>query len=398
VELAGSGWKMITRIEASRYRCLQSVNQSLEPFQILVGPNGSGKSAFLDVVAFLGTSVSEGLQAALDERTENFYDLVWGREGSSFELAIEAKIPEDRRVPIQSGTPEAVRYEVEIRLDPSTETLVYARERASIRTAGSDWQSAIKVVSRDPKFVHFQFEVTPQVGDVAIHPNYSSLPNLVDDSKFPATAWFRDLLSRGVQSVKLDVNELRKPSPLHHGTLKRFTGSSLARAVNQLKENGAENFEAWLAHLRTSLPDLDGVRTVLRPEDKHRYLMVRYDNGVEVPSWALSEGTLRLLALTLLAYVPDFQGVYLVKEPENGVHPAAIETIYQSLSSIYEGQVLMASHSPILLSLAKPEELLCFAKTPEGTAIVRGSEHPALREWRGEVNLSDLFAAGVLGK
>lgn len=33
----------------------------------------------------------------------------------------------------------------------------------------------------------------------------------------------------------------------------------------------------------------------------------------------------------------------------------------------------------------------------QATDIVRGDEHPALREWRGEVNLSELYAAGVLG-
>lgn len=148
--------------------------------------------------------------------------------------------------------------------------------------------------------------------------------------------------------------------------------------------------------MRTGLPDLVAVRTVLRPEDRHRYLMVRYANGIEVPSWNLSEGTLRLLALTLLAYIPDFQGVCLIEEPENGVHPAALETIYQSLSSIYEGQVLLATHSPMLLALAKPEELLCFRRTDEGTEIVRGSDHPALRDWKREVSLADYFAAGVL--
>ena len=45
-----------------------------------------------------------------------------------------------------------------------------------------------------------------------------------------------------------------------------------------------------------------------------------------------------------------------------------------------------------------PGEVLCFKKNEAGaTNIVRGSEHPALREWRGETNLSTLFAAGVLG-
>jgi hypothetical protein len=28
-------------------------------------------------------------------------------------------------------------------------------------------------------------------------------------------------------------------------------------------------------HIQTSLPDIETVQTVLRPEDKHRYLMVR---------------------------------------------------------------------------------------------------------------------------
>jgi len=28
---------------------------------------------------------------------------------------------------------------------------------------------------------------------------------------------------------------------------------------------------------------------------------------------------------------------------------------------------------------------------------VPGNEHPVLQEWKGEVSLSDLFAAGVLG-
>ena len=43
-------------------------------------------------------------------------------------------------------------------------------------------------------------------------------------------------------------------------------------------------------------------------------------------------------------------------------------------------------------------DVLCFAKTAEGaTDIVRGDAHPALKNWKGETNLSVLFAAGVLG-
>jgi predicted ATPase len=81
---------MITRIEALNYRCLRYVRQPLGPFHVLVGPNASGKTTFLDVVALLGRLVSDGLEAAIGERTQNFQDLVWGRSGQRFDLAIEA--------------------------------------------------------------------------------------------------------------------------------------------------------------------------------------------------------------------------------------------------------------------------------------------------------------------
>jgi predicted ATPase len=164
-----------------------------------------------------------------------------------------------------------------------------------------------------------------------------------------------------------------------------------------LKDTDPLQFNNWIEHVRTALPDLETVDSKLRPEDNHRYILLRFANGVTAPSWVVSEGTLRLLALTFLAYAPGFEGIYMIEEPENGVHPTAVETIYQSLSSVYEAQVLMATHSPILVSLANPEQLLCFTRGEEGTSIVRGNDHPVLRDWKKDVSLSDLFAAGVLG-
>jgi hypothetical protein len=58
----------------------------------------------------------------------------------------------------------------------------------------------------------------------------------------------------------------------------------------------------------------------------------------------------------------------------------------------------LATHSPVILSVAEVDKVLCFKKTKSGaTDIVRGSEHPALRDWKGGVNLGVLFAGGVLG-
>lgn len=376
---------MITRVEAKLYRCIRSMSQDVRHLQVLVGPNGSGKSVFLDIISFLSTFMSSGLYKAVEDRSLNFHDLVWRRDGSRFELAIEAKTP------ISEGT-KIIRYELAVRLDPLQDALVIEKE-AVVLTSDGERQT---VVSRDSTSCCFRTE-TPEhnVARSEIRGTYSVLGNV--DERFPATVWLRELFQLWTQTVILDNKALRSPSPPGQNSAKTYDGSTLARLVWQLQEHSQAAFARWVAHIRTALPDLDTIKSISRPEDKTRYLMLGYKNGVEAPSWVLSDGTLRLLALTILAYRPNFKGVYLIEEPENGVHPTALETIYQSLSSTYDGQVLTTSHSPILLNLTKPEELLCFQKTPEGTEIVRGDKHPLLQDWKGGVSLSDLFAAGVLG-
>jgi predicted ATPase len=175
-------------------------------------------------------------------------------------------------------------------------------------------------------------------------------------------------------------------------------GSNLPWVAADLQRRAPERFADWVAHLGTALPDLESIRIVEREDDKHRYLVLGYRGGLEVPSWMASDGTLRLLALTLPAYLNGLEGIYLIEEPENGIHPRAVETMFQSLSSVYGSQVLLATHSPVILSVADPKDVLCFAKSPEGaTDIVTGENHPALRAWHGETNLGVLFASGVLG-
>lgn len=138
--------------------------------------------------------------------------------------------------------------------------------------------------------------------------------------------------------------------------------------------------------MREALPDLQSVSTHEREEDRHRYVVLRYENGLQAPSWLASDGTLRLLALTLLAYVPEQSGTYLIEEPENGIHPRAVETVYQSLSSVYDAQVLLATHSPVVLGPVDLDQVLCFARDADGaTGLVRGRLHPRLRERRGDV-------------
>jgi predicted ATPase len=422
---------MITLIEAKNFRCLRYIKQRLGRFHVLVGPNASGKTTFLDVISFLGQLVSDGLEAAVSERTENFQDLVWERRGDDFELAIEVMIPGERRSMLRDKEFDTIRYEVAIELDKEGGEVVIRSEKVTLKrenkhTAEEEEQRELfpksqlqpdtiitpkrtpgcrTVVNKVPGGNdNFYSEVHLESGKgwtpaFKLGSKKSALGNLPEDeSKFPVSTWFKQFLAGGIQQFILNSLLIRKASPPGYGRGFRSDGSNLPWIVADLRKNYPEKVEEWVCHLQTALPDLEDIRTVERADDKHRYLMFCYRGGLEVPSWMASDGTLRLLALTLPAYLPSLKGVYLIEEPENGIHPRAVETAFQSLSSVYNTQILLATHSPVILSMVKADEVLCFAKTEEGaTDIVMGSNHPNLRDWKEETNLGTLFAGGVLG-
>jgi len=419
---------MIHSIEALKYRCLRYVKQGLGSFHLLVGPNGSGKSTFLDVISFLADLLMQGPDFAVEERASKgnrVEELVWNRESSRFELAINLRIPEQLERLNKQHT--ICRYEVAIGMteqEPGASVLAENLMLLSEEELPTGEQRSLFPVDPAPPATillglqpqkrrsrtvlkkiessgndYFRSETTKWNLLFRFGPSKPALANLPEDAtRFPVAMWARTALMGGIQTIALDIAQMRQPSPKRDGKFLWADGSNLASVVDRLRNRSPKLFENWVAHVKTILPDIKAINTRYRPEDRHVYLTLSYENGVRVPSWLVSDGTLRMLALTALPYIKPHDDVYLIEEPENGVHPRAVEGVFQSLTSVYDAQVLVATHSPVLLRLAKPDQILCFDKTAAGaTDVITGSEHPRLKEWQGEVEIGDLFAAGVLG-
>ncbi|MFP4215411.1 MAG: methylation-associated defense system AAA family ATPase MAD3 [Phycisphaerae bacterium] len=424
---------MIRVIEALNYRCLQYVHQTLDDFRILIGPNASGKTTFLDVVGFLGDLLSEGLDSAITNRSTDLHDLFFMGKGNRFELAVELEVPADRTkmLPTKREFP-FVRYEVAVGLSPESDEYHILDEQVVLtrfqsegparsktrdlfpnptpppktimhpRQVGRDKHRAVRKVYEGND--NFYSEKGKGAGSkwapsIRLGPRKSALANMpADEEQFPISTWLRETLINGTQRLMLNSLALRQSSRPGQGRVFKPDGSNLPWVIESLRSRAPERFGLWIEQLQTALPDIQDIRTVELPDTKHRFLQIIYPGGLKVPSWTASDGTLRMLALTLPAYLPDFEGIYLIEEPENGIHPMAMETVYQALKAVYRAQILLATHSPVILGCATAGEILCFKKDDTGaTDVVTGACHPALRQWQDSLNLSDLYASGVLG-
>jgi hypothetical protein len=221
-----------------------------------------------------------------------------------------------------------------------------------------------------------------------------------DETLFPAALWFASLLRGGVVYFDPNWEALRSPAP--PGLPKRLiaSGQNLPWLALGLQDSDPEEFAAWIDHVRTALPQVNSIHVHEREEDHFAYFSVEYEGGYRVTSSGISDGTLKILALTLLSFLDDkvMPRLLVTEEPENGIHPQAIETALQSLSMLYDAQVWLSTHSPIVLAQTELRDVLATRLGKDGSVtVVPGNKHPQLRDWRGTIDIGSLFAAGVLG-
>lgn len=415
---------MIKRIEALYYKGFKHIFIDISNYNILVGPNASGKSSLLDIFTFLKDVLTENPRAAVEKRCAGFNELVWNRERGYFELVLEFHIPADK-----SKLYKFARYEITLSQNETKgvileneqlwliknengldhkkqereQLLLFPREPSAPehiitqrRSNPTGWR---KVVSKSDKGNdYFRSETTDWNITYRFGPQKASLARIPEDeTRFPISLWIKNILMEGIQFLQLNSVDMRWPCRPDAPIAFEPSGSNLPKVVKYLQENYREIFNRWVEHVKTALPDIEKIEIEERPQDRFLYLVIHYQNELSIPSWLLSDGTLRLLAQTLIAYLPEQDKLYIIEEPENGLHPQAIETVVQSLSSVYNNQIILATHSPVVLRLAKPQDILCFSKTKTGAVdIVRGNDHPKLKDWKKDVDLATLHAAGVL--
>lgn len=415
---------MLTRLKVDGFKNLVGVDVRFCPFTCIAGANGVGKSNLFDAIRFLSLaanpnySLLEAAQRVRDESGRNtdvrgIFHRTGDRTAETISFEVEMIVPRDAIDALgQTGraTTTFLRYKLVIRLRTAAtngtnanpleivkEELVHikkssAPEHLLFPLNAHEWRDRVVIGRR----AGIAFISTTQKEDgtsiIKLHQDAQdakgggraferaaeTLPRTVLSSSTAAESPTALCARREMQSwrlLQLEPTALRQPDEFTAPAHIESNGRHLAANLNRLalKDDPARVY----GQLANRLSELIGtVRTIRIDRDEKRELltlMMTGDDGTELPARALSDGTLRFLALSVLELDPETPGVICLEEPENGIHPDRIPAMLRLLGDIATDpnepadetnplrQVIVNTHSPSVV-MAVPEESVLLAR------------------------------------
>ncbi len=444
---------MLTRLKVNGFKNLVDVDVYFGPFTCIAGANGVGKSNLFDAIRFLSALADKPLvDAALSVRDEggrtadlrSLFHRVGSHEDPEMSFEAEMIVPQVGTDDLGQQAQASItflRYTIVLsyRRDESAaaggalelrkEELVHinlgdAREhlpfphlpswRKSViigRRSGGPFISTDEGAARQVKLHQDRVQGRP-LSRLA-----TSLPRTVLSVTTAAESPTALLARREMQSwrlLQLEPSALRQPDEFTAGNHLGMDGAHLPATLYRLARPTRTDAaidspsiaaeQGIYAQVANTLSELiDDVRSVRVERDDRRELLTLYvtdSRGTSHPARALSDGTLRFLALAILLLEQESQGLICLEEPENGIHPERIPAILQLLQNIAVDaqqpmgagnplrQVIVNTHSPAIVSQVADDSLL-VAEAKEtirdGRRFPRVCFSPLPDTWRAQV-------------
>jgi len=413
---------MLTRLQVSGFKNLVDVEVYFGPFTCIAGANGVGKSNLFDAIAFLSALAEKPLiDAALCVRDEggrsgdvrSLFHRVGGKYSDEISFQAEMVVPKSGYDDLGQPAEAAItflRYALVLRYRPDEgqravggleilkEELTHikrgdASKHLPFAPSGA-WRKSVITGVRGTPFISTESDRSGNTV-IKIHQDgkagrarmlsATNLPRTAISATSAAETPTATLARREMQSWKLlqlEPSSLRAPDPFTAPTKLGSDGSHLAATLYRMGRAGSTG-ERIAAHsvdnstyakVANRLSELlEDVRSLSISRDENRELLTLFvegRDGTAHPARALSDGTLRFLALAVMELDPEAQGVLCLEEPENGIHPKRIPAILNLLQDIAVDtdsavgpdnplrQVIVNTHSPSVVAQVPDDSLL----------------------------------------
>ncbi len=399
---------MLTRLKINGFKNLKDVDLRFGLFTCIAGANGVGKSNLFDAITFLSNLASMQMVAAATKvrgtngQASDIRDLFTFDQNNTplpMEFIVEVIAPKTVTDDFGQEAKTTATY-LEYRLvlclatDQNAKEVIYIHDEYLKKKSKREAKNELGFTASEGFITTFVIDKkhkrnTPFIETIEeagqrIIKRYGEGEGSGQPQKIPARRTQQTVLSginsnshptalamrREMQSwqlLQLEPSALRSTDEFASDSKVTAQGHHLPSALTRIGL-----YADVAATLSQLIPGIQSVEVNHNEILKRRTLQVRM-SGETYTASALSDGTLRFLALSIMACDPDAQGLICMEEPENGIHPMRIPQMVDLVRQLSDApgqddepwsdivelrQVIINTHSPLVVAEVPAEDLL----------------------------------------
>ena len=388
-----------SKITVSNYRSLAEVSLDLEPVNVIIGANGSGKSTLLDCLWFFRDCYQLGVERAAAERHYGVGILNdHAKQGDSIKICLKS---------------QELSYSISIginsqRIDPfAGEELIYGNRLLIDRKIGMNRAViAYRELESEARPNDISGAPTRPVTAILRNPESLSFSRLLDnsDEKFRPVFQFDGLLrsTRKYDSRLFDFQGLRtRASNINPDQVMHIYGHNLWNLLRILRDKSrtTKNYSVIVEYMKEAFPEkfVDFEFDQAADTVAGSFLETGPRELRKVNASAASDGYLQMIMLLTALFGADqkMQMVLLFDEPDLSLHPWALTVFAKAVeiaSREWNRQILIATHSPVLMSQFEPHQIL-VADSRNPKRFERLSNNGEVRDLIEHYSVGSLYMA-----
>jgi len=343
------------------------------PLTAFIGNNGSGKSSIVEGLETLQTLALHGIDAAMqpwhgfeyiwNQAKEHRPRMIGNREQLSNPMTFNFHALLERNLPYK------IRIHLEISADSNFNKVFFQKYKTSYSS-----------------------------GKLTESPEYISNGEITDGNlKVCVEDWqFLRLMPQFMTEPKPQKRSVRK-------TKLNQDGSNIAEYMQSIRDQDLKAFNGIIEALKVVLPFAIDLQPIITSElERKVYLALSEDKITEkLPSWLISTGTLRILALLALLRNPDPPPVIIIEEIENGLDPRTIHLLVDEIQDAVESgrtQIILTTHSPYLLDLLPLSSLILVERIDGEPVFNRPADQKEVQDWAKRFSPGQLYTSNRLSQ
>jgi predicted ATPase len=224
-----------------------------------------------------------------------------------------------------------------------------------------------------------------------------ALKQITDPQRYLPSFVVREAIRAVAGYSKFNFDKVRQPAEAND--LKRLmgTGENLSQLLNWLNNNRALQYEK----IRGCLGDINPNFTDIgfNVFGSRLYLSLREKNLTHaIDALHISDGTLKYLLLLSIFMNPERGALVGIDEPESCLHPDMIRSVAKMMKgSARTSQVIVATHSALLLNAFELDDILVFEKNDRNETLVKRYSEEDFAERSGDLLPGQLWLNGEIG-